>query len=534
MGNPADYSYDYGMGDTTAISPPVFLSDTDDLELSFRYRSFFDDNQCAWDYLKVEVEVEGEKVEELLPRICNSNWNFQERTYDLDAYANHSVRFLLTFRTVDENWNDDEGLYIDDFMVLGGPDDGCCTFDGDCDDDSNCTTDACVDSGCEFTAAGGTYFQEDFDSGSIQTGGQWQTTVWNLNTNNNETVWQVDDTRSVSTTYSLYAGNADDQSYDHGSANATARTPRFELPATSSPVLKFTLWTDFEEQGCNDDVFAVFAYFGNGIPAGQLPEFTQCTTTDGFSEVEVDLADLAGTDAFILFSFQSDGNNNDGEGVYLDNIRVEEDSAAGEDCCLEDADCDDGNDCSEDLCIGTAKGGICFSTTPEGFTENFDDGTADGWLSYGSSWYVNWHVDAHRSVSEPYSYYCGNANTHRYTGYGQGNHNAYTPWIELANMPGHPPYLSYERYLHIAPVANHCARLSIQVQGVWGTQQLAQTCGNQVDEDPQWQNTEHKLAAYAGETVRFIFQFQYSNSPTLTPYEGVYLDDFQILYDGCE
>ena len=534
VGNPEDYSYDYGMGDTTAFSPPVFLPDIDGLELSFRYRAFLDDGQCTWDYLKVEVELEGEKVEELTPRICSSNWNFQQRTYSLASYGGHSVRFRLTFRTVDTQFNDDEGIYVDNFMVTGGPDDGCCSFDGDCDDDSNCTTDTCVDSNCEFTPAGGTYFQEDFDSGSIQTGSQWSNTTWHLNTDNNEIAWEVDDTRSVSTSYSLYCGNDEDQSYDHDAATATARTPRFEVPATAAPLLKFRLWTDFEEQGCNDDVFAVFAYHQNTLPAGQLPEFTQCTTTDGFAEVEIDLSDLAGNDIYVLFSFQSDNNDNDGEGVYVDSIRLE-DSATGDDCCLTDADCDDGDACSEDVCVGTDNGGICYNFAADGFSEDFDDGAADGWLTYSNSWYVNWHVEDHRAVSKPNSFYCGNAQTHRYTGYGNGNANAYTPWIELANLPGHTPYVSYSRYLHLMPLQNHCARVYLQVQGVWGTTLLAEVCGNQVDDDPQWVDTTHKLAAYAGQTVRLQFQFQFPNSPVgFSQYEGVYMDDFQVLYDGCE
>jgi hypothetical protein len=212
-----------------------------------------------------------------------------------------------------------------------------------------------------------------------------------------------------------------------------------------------------------------------------------------------------------------------------------EDGAAGDDCCLTDADCDDENSCSEDLCIGTENGGICFNIMADGFSEDFDDGTADQWQTFSSNWFVNWNVSDYRAVSKPNSFYCGNASSHRYTGYGQGTAVAYSPWIELADLAGHPPYVSYSRYLHLVPAQNHCARISIQTQNGWGTTQLAQTCGSQIDDDPQWVDTLHKLADYAGQTVRFQLQFQYANTPgNITPYEGVYIDDFQVGYDGCE
>jgi hypothetical protein len=532
VGNTEDQTYDHGIGDTTAFSPPVFLPKVTGLELSFYFRSSLHEGQCAFDYLKVEIEVEGSKLVELTPRICNSNYSFQARSYKLDEYAGSSVRILLTFRTVDEDYNNAEGVYVDDFQITAAAQEDCCQFDGDCDDASACTLDVCTDYTCLFEDAGGTYFQEDFDSGSISTGNQWQTNVWNLSSDSDDIVWQVDDTRSVSTSYSLYCGSTSDQTYNHGSSTASARTPRITVPDTAAPVLKFRLWADLEESGCTDDLFALFAYSSTMVP-GQLPDFTRCESTDGFIEVTLDLADYAGEYLYLLFSFQSDSNANDGEGVYIDNIRVE-DSVTPDDCCVTDADCDDDSECTEDLCLGTATGGLCFNIPPEGYTENFDDGDSAGWLTWGSNYNVSFQVDDHRSVSPKYSFYAGNANTKRYTGYGNGYVNAYSPWITVSKMSGTTPVLQYQRYLDLASVSKHCLQVSIQ-STIGQYKVLSLICGDDLDDKPHWVEEDFDLTSYVDSNVRLRFYFYFQGAtPGALTYEGVFVDDIMIVYKGCE
>ena len=532
-GNPDTHSYDYGIGNTTAVTPQVPLPADSPARVTFYYHMLRDPTEwadCNYDYLRIAVQPAGGAVTALVPRRCQNTGGFVAASYDLSSYAGQTVRVHFTFATQDALYNKGEGVYLDDVAILSGPAKGCCDVDGDCGDADECTFDLCQDFTCEFPDAAGTYFAQDFEDGSIPTGQWWNPDVWYLSTDNANLAWQVDDNRSYNTPYSLYGGNLAKHNYDQGAGVIQARTPRITVPAGAAPLLTFYLWMQVQQDGCNNDTFDVLASSGLGVPEVM---FTQCATTDGFEPVEVDLSKYAGTQFYLTFRFSANNSNNAGEGVYLDHIRVG-DKVWDEDCCVADGDCDDDDKCTVDDCVGTPGGGVCSHQAVAGFHENFDDGAADGWNMLSGVWQVNWQVDKYRSVSKPNSLYCGNVNTRTYVGYGAGKATATTPWMQVPNVPGLKAIVSYSRYLSLVANSNHCFVVSLQRQWPNQTVQLEQVCGNQIAQ-PGWVPAAFPLDAYLGATVRLTFALTFPGGPTpVNPPEGAYLDDFFLGYDGCQ
>ncbi|MHA1742348.1 MAG: hypothetical protein ACTSVD_09705, partial [Candidatus Thorarchaeota archaeon] len=419
VGNPHEHSYDFGVADTTAISPPVMLPEAGPIHIKFVYYADLEEPGCQRDFVSVQLEVEGgEPID--VGKLCNSTQgDFWETSFDISEYAGHMVRVYLTFRTIDDMFNSGEGVYIDDFVITAGPTENCCIFDGDCDDEDLCTTDVCLeDYHCQFEATSGTYFAEDFEQGDIPQG--WASDKWYLETTNPDLKWQVDDARSWNTPYSLYCGNSETHTYDYGAGTMSARTPAIWLPPGSLPVLRFRLWAHVAQEQCNEDFFEV--RLTSGLWTDTLL-YTQCDSTGGFELVELDLSSFAGKTVYIWFNFTVNSQANKAEGIYVDDIRVvdkEKDS-----CCHQDLDCDDGDICTEDHCWGTEEGGICFNNPLPGLDEDFDDGEADGWSNKSDNSFVTWQVDDYRWVSKPNSYYCGNVVERTYC-LGQNQWKTYT------------------------------------------------------------------------------------------------------------
>ena len=530
-GNPDNHSYNHGVGNTTAVTPPVALPPDSPARVTFHYHMLRDPWEwadCNYDYLSVSVES-GSVVTPLVPRRCQNTNGFAAASYDLDSYAGQDVKIHFTFATQDNQYNKGEGLYIDDVAILSGPAKGCCDVDGDCGDADECTLDECADFNCEFPEVPGTYFAEDFETGSVAVGQAWNPAVWYLSSTNEDVAWQVDDNRSFNTPYALYGGNLEEHGYDEGAAVVDARTPRIALPAGSTAVLTLQLWMDVQQNGCGNDLVQVLLTTGWNQP---VVVATQCATTDGFVEVEADLSDWAGMQVYLTFRFTANGSNNAGEGVYIDHIRIE-DKVWDSQCCASDSECDDENICTVDDCAGTPGGGVCTHVKVSGSSEGFDDGAANGWTVFSNNWLVKWQVDGYRSVSDPNSFYAGNAAARKYTGYGNGQVTATTPWTTVPNVAGAKPVVKYSRFLSLASSDNHCLTVTLQRQWPSQSVQLEKICGKQ-DDLEGWVQASFELDAYLGANVRvqFVFSFQ-GGGVQVNPPEGVYIDDFLLGIEGC-
>jgi len=218
----------------------------------------------------------------------------------------------------------------------------CCINDAECDDNFACTVDKCSNEKCTYQPvicppAGGCvdfcyqgacmsagpgagtqgqyiYF-ESFDDGLAN--------GWSFSSDNNDVYWGINTTNANSLPFSLYAGNPETLSYDFGTTEAVAKSPLLSLPNTPL-VLRFQQWGDVEEDHCFSDILYVVAVSSTGgIPSQTLTPTVCESTDDEFIEREYDLSALGGANVQLFFGFATyDGFQNDGTGLYLDDIGV--------------------------------------------------------------------------------------------------------------------------------------------------------------------------------------------------------------------
>jgi hypothetical protein len=210
----------------------------------------------------------------------------------------------------------------------------CCSTAADCDDGFDCTVDACTGGKCVHNAKscgasgaceasyclGGVceldtlsntptvVFSESFDDG-VANG-------WTLSTSNPQVYWSVSGARAKSGAKSLYMGNPASKTYDKGASSTKAQLPPMWLPSGSLQ-LRFQHWAQVQENDCSADVFFV------GVN-GQSLKPLLCESTGGaWVERVYDISAFAGKLAFITLFFDTyDGTDNQGEGIYVDNMTV--------------------------------------------------------------------------------------------------------------------------------------------------------------------------------------------------------------------
>lgn len=256
----------------------------------------------------------------------------------------------------------------------------CMHVETDCDDGNYCTWDSCMPTvGCQHQeipgcCQGTEAYKQDFEAGS-----DLQVTVVEHPEGSSET-WQVSEDRPHSGNSSLYFGNALTKNYDCGGrVKAFAETPPFELPSDKQAELWFWVWMDVEPSK-NYDTFEVLAWTQDKL----VPLWGKDTTTmlKTWVEVKLDIRALAGQKVTFRFQFDSiDANDNDYEGIYIDDIVLIHGCTVGEcktkvecsdnllcingkcvdgqcqyeivpDCCLSLADCLDSDPCTLNECKG--------------------------------------------------------------------------------------------------------------------------------------------------------------------------------------
>ena len=541
-GNTEDQTYDHGNGTALAYSPPMRLPADADVDLNFHIYADFHEQNITYDRLQVLVLLKGEtEPTTLTPWIFQDTYGedggFVELTYSLDEYAGEEVRLVFAFITPDEFQNNAEGVYIDDITVVAGQREGCCYYDGDCEDSDLCSADICSDFQCSYPYVGGAYFAEDFESGSIAEGGSQDTSKWYLvHSSNGKAGWFVSDIRAKSTPNAFHAGTKGGN-YDAGAFTITARSPKFSLPVNADALLKFDVYTDLDEPDCVNDVFKVG--ISTTILGGQVDWIYQkCDSTNDFVPVSLSLADYENeTTLFLRLSFSANDNKNKGEGVTVDNIRIVK-AEDPKSCCEADKECEDDDICTIDWCTGVESGAVCAQRDVTDFSDNFDDGDASGWLMtpLAGGW-VTWQADSYRAYSGKYSLYAGYPKDRTYYGYGTGTTSAYTPYFLLDTVSQSKPILIYNRYLSLCGgTGKHC--LSVHVQNKTGGVTLLEKVCAQSDGDPLyfWTNKEFDMSEFMGKEIRLI----YSLTVTSDNYclygknkEGAYIDGVRVFFKDC-
>jgi hypothetical protein len=161
--------------------------------------------------------------------------------------------------------------------------------------------------------------------------------------------WNYSSKRSVSGGNALYFGDPAKYQYHNGKqVGALATFPKVTVPAAAAnPRLQFWLWLQ-TEQTIGDDLLtvAVLPAAGDALPVKVwTSDVIGGSTQDGWQRVTLDLAAFADQQVQFQLLFETkDGILNAYEGAYIDDISV----ASG--CCASQADCNDGNACTADLC----------------------------------------------------------------------------------------------------------------------------------------------------------------------------------------
>ncbi|MFT7579434.1 MAG: hypothetical protein ACI9MR_001098 [Myxococcota bacterium] len=184
-----------------------------------------------------------------------------------------------------------------------------------------------------------------------------------LNLTGSDASWSVSSARASAGVRSAYFGDPTQDTYAVGQrARGTLTTPALTFPseaAAADVTLTFDLFLDTEETPAFDYVRILLDRGGSSIPEIIWHSDSLGGTTFGvFLPIAVPLGTLPETGATVIFEFDSlDEKINGFEGAYLDSVRV----TTG--CCAADADCDDANACTTDLCD---TDGRCVFSTVEG------------------------------------------------------------------------------------------------------------------------------------------------------------------------
>lgn len=328
-------------------------------------------NPAQWDLFTVQVvERMGQPTETVTDVWSSHNVHgttggvFIPVGVDLSPWAGKVVRVRFRFETGNEEFNNFEGVYIDNVKVIddkckkreckaasdcgvdgvcrvGGCVDevcdvqlvgatGCCAVQQDCNDSDDCTSDGCVANQClhEFIEKPGCCFPDvradyTFDIfGDLDGFAVVNDSV--PGTGGADVRWHLSDRRFHAGTRSMYFGNGDNANYDNGGiARGKATSPEFRVPATGDYELSFSVFVDVQTDSAKDK-FVVDVMDGlTPTTVFSKAAIPSAVYRNWFEVTGINLNTFKGKNIRLRFSFDSvDSLENAGEGVFVDSIRV--------------------------------------------------------------------------------------------------------------------------------------------------------------------------------------------------------------------
>jgi len=461
------------------------------------------------------------------------------------------------------------------------------------------------DSGCCLDRV---FLEEGFESGMPE---GW--TIEDIDTDDFIT-WSVTDHRHAFGGHSVYMGHPKCHTYysglldqdciktdpgglDESLIRVNLLTPEMEFPDVKGTlVAEFYLWMETEPfiEGLDDqpDLLSVKAETADGFVVPLFPETTITKSTNGvFIFVTTSLKGLAGEKVKLKFKFDSlDKNNNDFEGVYLDNVKVfsacglqvcntgdvcqpDEEECTDDECqvywdtnngycayppvptCIEpmcttenvNEKCTDAKECEEASCVD----GVCVYTevpdcckTWDVLDADFDDASLSGFnvYSYQSNAKVKWQVSNHRSVSGDYSLYYGNTVALNYDTPGTFNFGEATSQVIMLEEGF--GFLTFDLFLSTefdnTDPDKYYNPLGIDFFEV----QVIENLGDLVNEEVTVVWTSHNiqgtsagsfipvgidLSEFIGKNIWLRFRFDTSDGVN-NDFEGPYIDDVRIEF----
>ncbi|MEY3014431.1 MAG: hypothetical protein RIT45_3166, partial [Pseudomonadota bacterium] len=427
----------------------------------------------------------------------------------------------------------------------------CCEKDADCDDGDGCSIDSCDGGGCKRTAlpcaadANVCTLERCLGSGcSSANPGAALVTLYSANfddgttpglyvsTSNPDVTWQPSKKRSLSPPASLYMGNLQTGNYDFGITQADILLRPITMPPQGTAILRGAVFLDVSNNSCNADKLQVFV--DDVLQSGQV-----CSSSTAFVQQSWSLAAFAGKTVTIRIRFDSvDAANNNREGAYIDDLRVEwtadgalncDDGDActtGETCQVDascgggkTAVCDDGSDCTVDSC-DAATGACVFAPKPI-YINDFSNGLG-GIAVQSSNPQISWQPDSKRSTSAPTAAYLGNIAANGQYSYNFGLTNASMTLPETAiPASASKAWVRMQVYFDSGDPFPNCNAISDSLTLTGGGKTL-QRCGD----TNGFVTMELDLSSAIGTTVQPALAF-FAN-PLFNNGEGVWVDDVEI------
>jgi hypothetical protein len=333
----------YTVIDAQAASPAFYLEPGAQANLTFQLYSSIEDN---YDELRVFIFT-ADGTATMLGSHKTNNPSWQAISYNLDAYAGQLLRVIFQFAVFDANENAYPGFAIDDVRISVLAKTGCCTNDANCADSHLCTKETCgTNYSCSSTNVAGTWLNQRWETALIP--GSWKSAPTSGGYN-----VTINSRRTTSSPYSVYFGEPSMQMIYPTAGSVTLETPLLDFTNAKTPVLTYKIWADFTMPGCT---YAAFHTRYRTLAGSPLSISSKCAGTNGlFEEVRVPLSSLVGQKVYLQFQLRSDTSfMPKGEGVYLDDIRVEDEGLPDATCCFDATEC-----LASQTCQGQTGGGFC-------------------------------------------------------------------------------------------------------------------------------------------------------------------------------
>ena len=341
-----------------------------------------DNNPCTSDGC-----VAGQCVNKPLPDCCltNSECNDADQC-TLDACTNNKCVHTPdpTCACTPESCDDNNPCTADGCGAAGvcvhKPLPGCCLVDSQCADDSPCTVDSCVGNVCVHQAEEGCCLTdaqcEDGDDCTINScvNNLCQSKVdplcctptklaatefsaepggWTVESNGLAT-WQLGSLQSHTAPTSYWFGNAKTGNIENeGQSSAgTATSGALALPAGEYVLMTSWVFLDVEVTPGFDqfEIRVVTA----AEPEGALVWSKTALSPNQFgtwAQIKVNLTAFAGQTIRLRYTFDSiDPINNEGQGIFIDDLWIGTSCEPLDDVCVFDGECSDGDQCTADSC----------------------------------------------------------------------------------------------------------------------------------------------------------------------------------------
>jgi len=203
---------------------------------------------------------------------------------------------------------------------------GCCTTAADCNDGDACTSDVCQPNGtCRHGAnvtdpsccEAGNFFEEHFSLSAL--------TTFTVQGDGSQVRWRAYNGHVFTPPFALYYGNPATQDFDSGARTfGTATSDPIAIPTTAHATkLTFNVWLDVDGFPFDDLLSARVIVGGNAFTLWERTDLP-FGSMEQWIPVTIDLPpQVAGRTIRVQFAFDSvDEQDNDGEGIYVDDVQV--------------------------------------------------------------------------------------------------------------------------------------------------------------------------------------------------------------------